>query len=362
MEKKKCSSKEDKDIDAICYCGECRIYMCNKCEKFHSKLFAFHQTFNIDKNIDYIFTGFCKEPNHPIKLQFFCKNHNILCCAACLCKIEKDGIGLHKDCNVCLIEDIKEEKKNNIKANIKYLEELSNTLQGSIDNLKKIFENIIKNKEELKLSIQKTFTKIRNELNNREDELLLEVDKQFNETYCDEVILKQCEKLPNKVKISLEKGKSIELNDDKLALFVNECINIEKNIRDINNINDNIKKIKNDVDVDIIFFSDEKLILENIKTFGKIVLNIIESEIIKGDKEKQEIIINWIKQKTNKKKIKFEKIFVMSVNGSSSQDFHKYCDNKGPTLTIIKTTKNRIFGGFTPLNWETGEDEEFNNI
>ena len=43
----------------------------------------------------------------------------------------------------------------------------------------------------------------------------------------------------------------------------------------------------------------------------------------------------------------------MSTNGSSSKDFHKYCDNKGPTLTLIKTTKNKIFGGFTPLNWES---------
>ena len=94
----KCSSKEDKDIDAISYCGECKIYMCNKCEKFHSKLFYNHLTYNLDKQIDDIFTGFCKEPNRKNKLEFFCKNHNTLCCAACLCKIEKDGVGLHKDC------------------------------------------------------------------------------------------------------------------------------------------------------------------------------------------------------------------------------------------------------------------------
>ena len=50
--------------------------------------------------------------------------------------------------------------------------------------------------------------------------------------------------------------------------------------------------------------------------------------------------------------VKFEKIFTMSINGDSSKDFHNFCDNKGPTLTIIKTTKNKIFGGFTPLNWE----------
>ena len=42
----------------------------------------------------------------------------------------------------------------------------------------------------------------------------------------------------------------------------------------------------------------------------------------------------------------------MSENGSYSKDFHKYCDNKGPTLTLVKTTKNKIFGGFTPLNWD----------
>ena len=42
----------------------------------------------------------------------------------------------------------------------------------------------------------------------------------------------------------------------------------------------------------------------------------------------------------------------MSENGTTSEDFHKYCDNKGPTLILIKTTKNKIFGGFTPLNWK----------
>ena len=79
----------------------------------------------------------------------------MLCCAACLCKIENNGDGLHKDCDVCLIEDIKEEKKEKIQSNIKYLEELSNTLKDSIDNLKVIFEKITKNKEELKVNIQK---------------------------------------------------------------------------------------------------------------------------------------------------------------------------------------------------------------
>ena len=66
----------------------------------------------------------------------------------------------------------------------------------------------------------------------------------------------------------------------------------------------------------------------------------------------QKLIVNWIEEKTNKKLVKFELIIKMSENGSKSEDFHKYCDNKGPTVIIVKTTKNKIFEGFTPLNWK----------
>ena len=80
---------------------------------------------------------------------------------------------------------------------------------------------------------------------------------------------------------------------------------------------------------------------------------IIPSLIINWNWSYTNVLIKWIKEKTNKDKINFEKIFTMSLNGSSSKDFHDYCDNKGPTLTIIKTTENKIFGGFTPLNWDS---------
>jgi BTB/POZ domain-containing protein KCTD9 len=33
--------------------------------------------------------------------------------------------------------------------------------------------------------------------------------------------------------------------------------------------------------------------------------------------------------------------------------FHRKCDKKGWTLTIVKTTKNSIFGGFTTAEWES---------
>ena len=45
-------------------------------------------------------------------------------------------------------------------------------------------------KESIKKNIKQIFTKLRNELNNREDKLMGEVDKKFNDTFLNENILK----------------------------------------------------------------------------------------------------------------------------------------------------------------------------
>ena len=212
----KCSFKEHKEINAMSYCQECNIYMCNKCSNHHQQLFYDHFIHDLDKSVNEIFINICKVNNHQNKFQYYCKDHNILCCVACIAKIEGKGNGQHKNCNICFIENIKEEKKNKLNENIKYLEDLSIKLEDSIKELKIMFEKVSESKEKLKLKIQKIFTNIRNILNEREDEILLEVDKKYNEEFCDEEIIKESEKLPNKIKSSLEKGKLInnEWNDD----------------------------------------------------------------------------------------------------------------------------------------------------
>ena len=359
IKKQKCTTKEHEEIDASSYCAICKIFICNKCEVLHSKLFSSHITTILAKNNQEIFTGFCMEEKHNIELEYFCKTHNQLCCAACLCKLKKNENGKHKVCDVCFIEDIKDEKKNKIKENIKYLKELSNKLQNSINNLKQFVEKINENKEELKLKIQKIFTQIRNALNNREDELLLEVDKTFDNIYFKEEIIKVGENLPNKIKASVEESELLdkEYKENKLSLFINNCLNIENNIKKIKNIEESIKKCNDSVNIKLNFYpEDEKKInefLDVIKNFGKINKNSLsDSSILNKDLNKENAIIKWIKQKISKDLNTFEKIFRMSENGFKSQDFHKYCDNKGTTLTLIKTTKNKIFGGFTPLNWD----------
>ena len=272
---KKCSLKKHEQIDAIIYCQECNKNMCNKCQNLHSELFDYHHVYNLNKNLKDIFTGFCKEKNHNKELNYFCKNHNVLCCAVCLCKIEDKGNGLHKNCEAFLINDIQEEKRKKLKENIKLLEELSVDLNKTIKELKHCLENINENKEKLKIKIQDVFTKIRNELNKREDKLLLEIDNHFNKLFLDENFLKQSEKLPKKIIDSLEKGKTIEKdwNINNLPSLVNDCLNIENNIRDINILDENIKKIKENQNINMdLCLDDEEIknILNIIKSFGDI--------------------------------------------------------------------------------------------
>jgi hypothetical protein len=50
---------------------------------------------------------------------------------------------------------------------------------------------------------------------------------------------------------------------------------------------------------------------------------------------------------------RFRKIFDATTDGWTAKDFHRICDKKGWTLTIVETTKNFIFGGFTTAEWET---------
>ena len=231
-EKKKCSCKKHSEQNAINYCPECDLYLCNKCTNNHSELLINHQVYNLTKNNDEIFTGKCNELNHKLNLQYFCETHNKLCCAACLSKIKEKGDGQHFDCKVYSIEKIKVEKKTNLNNNIKYLEEFSKTIEDSKNNL-------------------------------------------YEKTFLKEDIIKKGEKAPHQIEKFLIKGKLLNdgWNDDnKLITNINDCINIENNIKNIKEINESINKY-NTQDNNILFLTEENdlnNILENIIKFGRV--------------------------------------------------------------------------------------------
>ena len=76
------------------------------------------------------------------------------------------------------------------------------------------------------MKVQLIFTKIRYVLNEKEDKLLYDIDEQYNNIYFKEDIIKESERLPNKIKKSIEKGKIInkEWNAYNLSSLIYNCI------------------------------------------------------------------------------------------------------------------------------------------
>ena len=368
-EVKKCKSKEHEGVNAICYCKECNIYMCNKCSNYHTNLFENHHQFNLDKEKTEIFTGICEEHNHSYELNFYCKTHNLLCCAACISKLTGKGFGQHTNCKVFFIDDIKDEKKLNLKENLKYLENISFNVENELKELKKIMDKINEDKEKLKIEISKVFTKLRNSLNDREDELLTDIDKKYNDYFFNEKIFKQNEKLPSEIKKSLEIGKELDKewdnnNNNKLISYINDCIIIENNVKKIKVLEENIKKNKS-INVKLNFIPDKtdeiNKFINEIKKFGEIKSEDIEtiinlnSKIIGDNYECNKILKSWINQKDN---INAELLYRLSRDGEKISKFHELCDNKGATLTIFVTEDGNKGGIFTPLSWDTVSEKK----
>ena len=46
-------------------------------------------------------------------------------------------------------------------------------------------------------------------------------------------------------------------------------------------------------------------------------------------------------------------LYRTSTDGNTPADFHRCCDNKGPTLVLIRV-QEYIFGGYSSRSWESG--------
>ena len=78
--------------------------------------------------------------------------------------------------------------------------------------------------------------------------------------------------------------------------------------------------------------------------------SITESRIVEYDDFI--FVENRIKEIYPQLSLDFNLVYRASEDGDKAVDFHNKCDKIGPNVTIIKTKKGYIFGGFTIKNWE----------
>ena len=302
----KCSLIDHKNIDAILFCQICKVYLCNKCLDFHSKLFQNHITQKLTKENKEIFTGLCLENEHRNILEYYCKNHNQLCCAACISKIKDEKNGKHKDCEIYKLIDIKPEKEKKFKQNYAKLQDISKSLEPTINEFKLLIDEVNKNKEELIKEIQKAFTNLRNVLNKREEQLLLEVEEINKEKYFDDDMIKESEKLSERVKKCLESVNILKDKKNELNYEINYYIEFENNLNKINEIEQKIYKCNsNNIKITFEFNNNE---IENIiKKIGYIKIQYIDDDKtnqIYEQLEEEYGISGFIEEEEAKKKIR----------------------------------------------------------
>ena len=128
------------------------------------------------------------------------------------------------------------------------------------------------------MEIQKVFTNLRNALNNREDQILTQVEEVYKKVYFDDSIIKQSEKLNEKVKKCLESVNKLNDIKNELNYEIYYYIEFSNELNKINELNQKmIKCNSNNIKITFEFNINE---LENIiKKFGNINQNEINDEI-----------------------------------------------------------------------------------
>jgi len=71
-----------------------------------------------------------------------------------------------------------------------------------------------------------------------------------------------------------------------------------------------------------------------------------EESAILTNEEHRSVLKGWLPSQEGKWRL----LFRASRDGFATETFHSKCDNKGPTVTIVKSG-NCIFGGFTEQSW-----------
>ena len=174
-------------------------------------------------------------------------------------------------------------------------------------------------------------------------------------------ILKERKKTQNEI-INDLKSKTILLNN-KIEV---QNQKIEEQNRKIDQLETKIKNLEvqnNKIKIELKEII-KKEIIEEIKKEKEIQIQqnkinpIVnsKSKIINDELFKQ--LNNWINPS---KSLKFELIFIASINGDKASDFHKYCDGKGPTVTIVKGKNGHIFGGYVTVPFSSDHQSHFDD-
>lgn len=157
--------------------------------------------------------------------------------------------------------------------------------------------------------------------------------KSYLKSYSEKNLLAEIEKLNDKLVLSKQITKDFQTKIATITgktMFSNEISQLFKSI--------------------CVFFTTPSLnqMLKPFNKLTKIKEIFIESSLIQNTQE-ESFILECFPKKIDKVSL----IYKASLKGFHCNDFHKFCDKKGPLLILIKSERNQVFGGYSSKSWKS---------
>ena len=125
----------------------------------------------------------------------------------------------------------------------------------------------------------------------------------------------------------------------------------------INNCDTNVNSVSKNLRYNKIFSSPNKLAkTPQIKFNSKILtesedLDLIALGLVLGNLEKLKCL-----------KVGYKLLYRASEHGGYVKKFHDRCDGVNGTLTVIKTTEDNVFGGYTTASWDSKNENKKSDL
>ena len=158
------------------------------------------------------------------------------------------------------------------------------------------------------------------------------------------MIIKLLTKIKKYPEIIFELKPEIIDNNKIISILIDKINNLDIKVNNLELKNKNLesenKTLKEEINKINEYINEQK----EKERKKKLIFN--DSLIVKEDEIK--MIHDWINPNEN---IKAKLLYRVSRDGDGLDTFHKYCDNKGPTITFIKINNGYRFGGFSGVSW-----------
>ena len=98
--------------------------------------------------------------------------------------------------------------------------------------------------------------------------------------------------------------------------------------------------------------------VSSIETWQIVTSSFANSQIIGSNGSWQNSLNEWL---GNNKKKEVDLLFRATRDGFNSETFHRLCDNKGPTITLVRDDQGRCFGGYNGVHWSSNGTYSYDN-